>query len=108
MLKIQKAYKIMEVENGEIKNLFRGINRNRTLKKGRWYHAECKLGKDGSDSKEYLTGIHCLPSKELAEQYLNNFRVKKTRVIVPVLVKGERRKPTNKNVILADSLMIIA
>lgn len=108
MTKVQKAYKIMEVEDGDIKNLFRGINRNRTLKRGRWYNAEVTKGRDGSDSKWYITGIHCLPTREKAEEYLDNFRTEKNRVIVPVLIRGDRRKPTNENVILADSIMIPA
>lgn len=108
MLKIRQAYKIFEVEDGDIKNLFRGIKGSRTLKRGIWHHAETKLGRDGGNNNWYLTGIHCLETREDAEEYLTHFRVPRNRVIVPVLIRGDRRKPTNSKVILADSLMIPA
>lgn len=103
---MQKAYKIFEVDNNKIKNLFKGINYSREIKPDKWHEAELKWGRDGSNSTYYLTGIHCLPSKKQAIEYLNNFRVPKKRVIAEVYIIGNRRKPTNENVILAEKLFL--
>ena len=105
---MRKAYKIMLAEDGVLKNLFRGINRSRTLDPNHWYEADIKRGRDGSESKWYWTGIHCLPTKEDAEEYLNNFMTEKNRVVVECYITGNRRKPTNDKVILANKMFIPA
>ncbi len=101
-----RAYKIMEIEGGEIKNLFRGIDGSRTLEPGKWHIAKKKVGYDGSQSKKYITGIHCVPSFEDAVEYLGNFRDLENRAIVEVYIQGNRPKPTNDKVILADAMLI--
>lgn len=103
----QVAYKIFEEDAGIIKNLFKGINRSRTIEPEKWYQAEIKMGRDGGNNNWYKTGIHCLPSLEDAREYLNNFRTERNRVIRKVLIKGNRRKPTNPKVILADELYLL-
>jgi hypothetical protein len=103
---IQKAYKIMLRKDDKLKNLFKGINRNRTLLPNRWYEAEIRWGRDGGNDRYYVTGIHVLPTKEQAEDYLDNFRTEKDRVIIECYVAGDRRKPTNQDVILARKIFI--
>jgi len=105
---LKKVYKIFErdKEQGVIKNLFKGINNSRTLKAEQWYLANIKRGRDSGD-RWYITGIHCLPTRELAEDYLDNFRVEKDRIVVECYTAGGlRNKPTNDNVILAEDLYI--
>jgi len=109
---METVYKVFTIEKGIIKNLFKGLpqedsQRNtRTIKYDKWLHAEKKWSVDGSGQQEYLTGIHTLKSKEDAEDYLNNFRTEKCRVVVECQAEGLRQKPTNEKVYLADKLRV--
>jgi len=101
-----KVFKVFLIENGKLKNLFKGINGTRTIKFNTWLEAEKKMSVDGSGQDPYLTGIHVLKDKKKAIEYLNNFRTDKNRVIVKCKAKGLRQKPTNDNVYLADNLYV--
>ena len=103
---METIYKIICIENQEVKNLFKGIEGTRILPTNKWLKAEKKMGRDGGNSRWYLTGIHCLKDKEKAEDYLNNFRTEKERIIIKAKGRGLRQKPTNENVYLADEIMI--
>ena len=105
-----KMYKIVEREGGQIRTLFHGVNRSRTLPKGAWLTAEKKWVRDGSGQALYLSGFHVLKTRALCEEYLKSFT---TRVhllhIVECEVRGEVRvKPTNANVYLADKVRFAA
>ena len=99
-----KAYKIVELEKGNIKTLFHGINKSRVLEQGKWIKADIKLGRDGKGDCWYMTGWHSLPSIEVAQKYLGNFTNRLDRLrIVECEVKGDiHPKPTNDTVILSE------
>ena len=105
---MKTVYKIMCIESGVLKNLFKGIEGSRTLPTNQWLRAENKWSVDGGGQKPYLTGIHCLLDKEKAVDYLDNFRTDRNRVIIECHAKDLRQKPTNENVYLADWLYIPA
>jgi len=69
-----KAYKIVEVVNGEIKTLFHGINGSRVMPKGKWIKANQVMGKDGTSETKYLTGWHVLLSYEDCVAYMSRFK----------------------------------
>jgi len=68
-----KAYKIVEVVDGNIKTLFHGINGSRTMPKDVWIKANEVMGKDGTSKTSYLTGWHILYDYREAVQYLKRF-----------------------------------
>jgi len=68
-----KAYKIVEVVNGEIKTLFHGLNGSRTIPTGEWLKADMKMVKDGTSNTTYLSGWHVLPTKKDCEDYMKRF-----------------------------------
>ena len=103
---MHKAYKVFVVEDGCLKNLFKGIEGTRTIEFNTWLRAENKMSVDGSGQDPYLTGIHCLLDKDKAIDYLDNFRTDKNRIVLEVKVDGIRQKPTNRNVYLADWLYV--
>ena len=109
---MKTVYKVFCVEDNKLKNLFKGLpqeesKRNtRTIQPDVWLQAEKKWSVDGSGQEEYLTGIHCLLKREDAENYLDNFRTDRNRVIVECKARGLRTKPTNDKVRLADELLV--
>jgi len=103
---MERVFKVLVVEDGVIKNLFKGIEGSRTLPLDTWLRAENKWSVDGSGQEEYLTGIHCLLNKEKAINYLDNFRTDRDRIVVECYAKDLRQKPTNNDVYLADWLYI--
>lgn len=68
-----KAYKIVEVVNGDIRTLFHGLNGSRTVPRGQWLKADMKMVKDGTSKTEYLSGWHVLPTREACEEYMSRF-----------------------------------
>ncbi len=68
-----KAWKIVEVVDGNIRTLFHGLDGSRTVPTGKWLKAERKLGSDGTGKRKYFTGWHVLLSKADAEEYLKVF-----------------------------------
>ena len=103
---MKTVYKVLCIEDGKIKNLFKGIEGSRTLPLDKWLEAENKWSVDGSGQEPYLTGIHCLLEKEKAINYLDNFRTDRDRIVVECRAKDLRQKPTNENVFLADFIYI--
>ena len=103
---MEKVYKVFLLENGILKNLFRGIEGTRTIKFNTWLEAEKKMSVDGSGQQPYLTGIHVLKNKQKAIDYLENFRTDKSRIVIPCKAKGLRQKPTNEDVYLADYIYV--
>jgi hypothetical protein len=56
----------------------------------------------------YTSGIHVLPSEEDAKEYIRVFKHTKGFIVVPVLVKGIRKKEkTRVPVYLVDQIKII-
>ena len=69
-----KAYKIVEVVDGNIKTLFHGIDGSRVMHKGKWIKAEGKQVTDGSGQKPYKSGWHVLLTYEDCVAYMSRFK----------------------------------
>jgi len=104
---MKTMYKIVLREGNRLKTLFHSIMGSRYLPYNIWLKAEKKFGKDGSNQKPYLTGIHCFEDKDFASTYLKRFKSEKDRIIIKCEAKCLRRKPSNKHVFLADEIKII-
>lgn len=80
-------YKIVEKHPNVhvIKTLFHGVNGSRVLELNRWLEADIKMVHDGSPDTgtSYLSGWHILPSRQDAEDYLEYFKLRDTKHIVP-------------------------
>lgn len=102
-------YKIVLKTEEGLKTVHNGIRGSRKLPLNCWIEAEHKQVKDGGRTKPYYTsGIHVLPSEELAKGYLKKFkRNRNDMVIVPCIVKGIRTKSTNPNVRLVNKIKIL-
>jgi hypothetical protein len=100
-------YKIVEIENDQIKTLFHGINHSRVLKKDVWIAADKKFVNDG-DGTSYLSGLHIMLSYDECIKYLQKFKNKKTKGIITCHAKFLRRKEHSPhNVYLADCIKIV-
>ena len=102
------VYKIVLLEQHLLKTLFRTIEGSRYLMYDIWHNANKQMGKDGSKQQPYLTGIHCFKKRDVATAYLSRFRTEKNRIVIECQAEGLRRKPTNKNVYLADRIRIVS
>lgn len=100
-------YKIVDIEKGNVKTLFHGVDGSRTLPYNKWLNAEKKMVSDGK-STEYLSGFHVIPSHEESVEYLVKFKNTEKKAIIPVFVDGEIRKKEHSpsNVWLADKIFI--
>ena len=99
------GYKIFDVGNNEdLKFLFHGLNRSRTVVLDEWLKAKKIKGRDGAGNTYYTTGFHFFKTFSEAEKWpgtMNNRR------IVKVLVKNVRSKEhSNQNVFLADKMKV--
>jgi len=88
-----KAYKIVELVDGNIKTLFHGVNGSRVMPKGEWIKAEYKQVTDGSGQKPYLSGWHVLLNYEDCVTYMSRFKTRLDLLnIIECDVKNARRK----------------
>jgi hypothetical protein len=95
---IQEAFKIVELENGEIKTLFHGINNSRTMPTGVWLEADEKIVRDGSGDRYYISGWHTLPTYEDCVKYMSRFKNRTDILtIVPCEIKDIRLKDHSKS-----------
>lgn len=53
-----RAYKIVEVVDGEIRTLFHGLNGSREMPRGIWLEADYTPVRDGSNGTWYMSGWH--------------------------------------------------
>jgi len=104
------AYKIVIRENKRFRTLYHGNQGKRYLTTYTWLEADKKMVRDGSGGKEYLSGFHCFKHRLHAAKYLKRFsaKIKGERVIITCRVQGVRQKPTNKQVYLADRIMLVS
>lgn len=102
------VYKILEPHRGEYRTLFHGVNSCRILPIGEWIKAEKRMVKDGSGGKLYLSGFHCFKDAVKGLKYLNKFTNALKYRVIECYGIGLRQKPTNKDVYLADEIMIPA
>ena len=90
---IQTAYKIVEVQNGDIRTLFHGTNGSRTIPKGEWVQAVMKEVKDGTSGTSYISGWHVLMDYQHCVEYLKRFKNRLDILeIVPCEVRNLRPK----------------
>lgn len=106
---MKKYYKIVENDNGQLKTVHYYINGTRTLKRDCWIKADIKEVSDRGKGRRYISGIHILPTKESAEDYMKKFkRNLENKIIVPCLAKGIKRKEHSRgDVYLANQIKII-
>lgn len=102
----QIYFKIVESEKNKVKTLFHGINRSRTLEKGKWIKAERKMVSDGKGTK-YLSGLHILEDYDKTVKYLSKFKKTHNKKIIKCYAEGLRVKETNSDVYLADKIFLI-
>jgi hypothetical protein len=96
-------YKIFEVKGETIKPLF---HKRKPLPRGEWLKADKVEGRDGGNSRRYLTGWHLFDNLKTAEKYFSRFRDRENREILKCNAFGLRIKPTNSDVYLADFIKI--
>ena len=103
------AWKIFEVEGGNVKMLFHGVNGSKTIRRGEVVSADEKMVIDGSGGTEYLSGFHVLLAKSVAEEYIKSFNKRTERLrIMPVFVGDLRKKEHSRSeVYLAKEMMLI-
>lgn len=70
---IRRAFKIIEIVNGEIKTLFHGINGSRVMPVNEWLRADIKIVSDGTSGTPYKSGWHTLPDYESTVEYMKRF-----------------------------------
>ena len=103
-------YKIVEKHpDGGIKTLFHGVNRSRTIPKGKWLEAEEKMVRDGSCQTYYLSGWHILKTEEDAVEYLKRFK-KRLELLSIVPCEAEEVRPkahSNAPVFLAKRIRLL-
>jgi hypothetical protein len=103
-------WKIMiQDDQGNLKNLFHGLNGSKTLPKHQWLTAIEKPVIDGTRGTEYLSGFHILKSYCATVTYLNsNFKKPLNRIIVPCIARDIRPKSHSRNpVFLAKYIKLI-
>lgn len=114
-LKPNLRWRIVEQEQwpgqwpGQWLTLFHSINdddQHRRLYAGRWYHAERRWARDGSDSPKYWTGFHVFQSKDAARAYLRRFTAERQLLIIPVWTLVSRPKRSNLDVELVEWMYI--
>lgn len=102
-------YKIVEMRNGKPHFLFHGIDGSREIPIAHWIHAVKKPVTDGGRGRgtEYESGIHVMETREEAEKYLDRFKHKENRVILPCLaIRVRKKEHSPHNVWLADAIWI--
>lgn len=104
-MKTELCYRLVEIgKNGEYKTLFHGVNKSRTLPRGKWLRAEVKWVNDGSGT-HYWSGFHVLKSRAECERYFKRFRKRKHRRVVECLVHGLRPKAHSPHPVLLAAYM---
>jgi len=53
-----RAYKIVEIVDGEVRTLFHGLNGSRNMPRGVWLKALIRPVRDGSSGTWYMSGWH--------------------------------------------------
>lgn len=102
------GYKIVEMDNGKLKTLFHGNFGTRTLLKEVWMPAQVRPEARDGKGKTYKSGWHLFTNINDAEYYMRKFKTRLDKLrLVEVEYKGDRVKPTNSSVILADEIKII-
>lgn len=96
-----KAYKIVEIVDGEIRTLFHGVNGTRIMPRGEWLRAHECQGQDGTSKTRYTTGWHVLPTYEDCVEYLTRFTKRLDLLkIVECEVEGVRPKEHSPSPVL--------
>ena len=104
--KMIDGYKIVLKDGNDIKTLFHAVNGTKTLQFDKWIKSHKKIVSDGKGGRKYISGFHFFLTKEKAKEYLINFRTEKNRIIVKCYVRGYKPKLSNKDVYLADQILI--
>ena len=68
-----KAYKIVEVMDGEIRTLFHGLNGSRKMPRGVWLEALIRPVRDGSNGTWYMSGWHVFRKLKDCHRYKELF-----------------------------------
>lgn len=102
-----RAYKIVEVVDGEIKTLFHGLNGSRTMPRGMWLQAQESWVRDGSKGAYYLSGWHVFLNLADATDYLLRFtkRVELLQVVQCHVVGLRPKTHSPAPVMLAKRIM---
>lgn len=94
-------WRLFEVDkHGNLKTLFHGVEKSRTIKEGRWYEAEVRPVRDGTSKTWYLSGFHVMRDQSQL-RYVDRFTMKRNIVAVEVEVIDTWVKPTNEGILLA-------
>ena len=92
------AWKIFEVEDGNVKTLFHGVNGSKSIRRVEIVSADEKMVIDGTNGTEYLSGFHVLLAKSVAEEYMKSFRKRTEKLrILPVFVGDLRKKEHSRS-----------
>jgi len=107
-----KRWRLFELKNEKLYTLFHafsvnGGRKSREVPIGKWIDAEIKEVYDGSKSKKYISGFHVFDDINYGLNFKNKFRKPRNLVLVAIEIRGNvRKKPTNNNVLLVDSMYI--
>jgi hypothetical protein len=88
-----------------------GLNGCKQVQIDTWLDCDRRMVSDGSNRKLYLSGFHVFDCSNAAIiKYCARFQLPRPSgrqlVLVQVDVTGNRRKPTNPDVILADRIRV--
>jgi hypothetical protein len=103
------AWRILEEKDGKPHTLMHKLNGTHELPIDEWVEADIKpVRNPGSGGQKYISGFHCMLTREDVERYMQRFTKPRTLVICQIEI-GEvniRRKPGAKGVMLAPALRI--
>ena len=111
-MKTHSAFRLVEVYQGRPLTLFHGIKvpgadrRTRKIPIGEWIQAEQRPVRDGT-GPFYTSGFNVLLTQDRMSDYAKRFKAPRILMVIPVKVRGLRRKEHSKSdVWLADWMRV--
>lgn len=100
-------YKIVDIENDQIKTLFHGLGGSRVLPINKWLTATKKMVSDGKGTTKYLSGFHIMESLDDSINYLKKFKNIENKAVLLVSAKNIWKKEhSTSNVWLCEKMKI--
>lgn len=103
-----KGFRLVRLENGQMKTIVHGVGGSRTLPFNEWMEAEVKWTHNpgSKDQPHFWCGFHVFTNMQTALYYRSRFTYQPA--VVEVEYDDWWYKPTNPNVILCRYLKITA
>ena len=101
-----RRWRLFEEKDGKLFTLFHGVDGSRQIEEGVTYKASNRLVRDGTSKTWYHGGFHVFRNNAPISSYILRFTAPRRLVLVNVKVTGCKEKPTNENILLAQTMCV--